>query len=154
MMEKDKDFIDGLKKLIGTKMENSPSPLAKWLGGNILDIEVGYVKMKYTIRHEMTNPMGNIHGGATAAILDDIMGLMVFTLRNDKFFTTISLTVDYLASAKEGEEITGEARVVKQGSRIIFTDAQLYRADGKLMANGRSHLIEAFIERSPMSYLK
>lgn len=153
-MEKDKEFIEGLKKLIGTKMENSPSPLANWLNGEIMEVEEGYVKMKYTIRHEMTNPMGIIHGGTTAAILDDIMGLMVFTLRNDKFFTTISLTVDYLSSAKEGEEITGEARLVKQGSRLIYTDAQLYRADGKLMANGRSHLIEAFLERSPMSDLK
>jgi acyl-coenzyme A thioesterase 13 len=153
-MEKDEEFIEGLKKLIGTKMENSPSPLANWLNGEIMEVEEGYVKMKYTIRHEMTNPMGIIHGGTTAAILDDIMGLMVFTLRNDKFFTTISLTVDYLSSAKEGEEITGEARLVKQGSRLIYTDAQLYRADGKLMANGRSHLIEAFLERSPMSDLK
>jgi len=153
-MEKNNDFIDGLKKLIGTKIENGPSPLANWLNAEILEVEKGYVKMKYTVRHEMTNPLGIIHGGTTAAILDDIMGLMVFTLRNDKFFTTISLTVDYLSSAKEGEEITGEARLVKQGSRVIFTEANLFRADGKLMANGRSHLIEAFSERDPLSHLK
>lgn len=145
----DEGFINTLKSMVGKRIATSPSPFANWLNGELLEVEQGFVIISYTVRPELCNPMGILHGGAVAGIIDDIMGLMVYTLRNDKFFTTISLQVDYLASAKIGETIKAESKLVKQGSRLIYTEAKVYREDGKLMATGRSQLIDAFLERKP-----
>ncbi len=89
----------------------------------------------------MTNVVGILHGGMIAAIMDDFIGATIFALGRDGFYTTVDLSVDYFASANEGDVVTAKTRLVKAGQRVIHGECDLFNADGRLLARGRTNLL-------------
>jgi uncharacterized protein (TIGR00369 family) len=133
--------LKGFKDMLG---ENSKvktlSPLGRWLDGILLKAEAGQLKWKFVVRQDMTNPGNVLHGGATAAMIDDVMGATVFSLGLPNFYTSINLSIDYLSSAKVGDELTVEATVVRQGRNVIHITSEVKRGD-KLIAKASSNMI-------------
>lgn len=72
--------LDFFQSQIGKSMSNSISPLGRWLNGTIRAADYGRLVADFTVREDMTNPGGVLHGGTATAILDDLIGAMVFTL--------------------------------------------------------------------------
>lgn len=68
------DKLEILKTFIGKEFSGSPSPFMRWLNPTVISAEEGHLEFQYTVRQEWLNPMGNLHGGVTAAIFDDIIG--------------------------------------------------------------------------------
>jgi uncharacterized protein (TIGR00369 family) len=67
-------------------------------------------------------------------MLDDTMGPAAFIMTEGKFYTTtISLTVNFMASAKPGP-LVAEARVIQLGKTIAFMEGKLMAEDGTLLA--------------------
>ena len=61
----------------GTKIPErmlSLDPFSKWLGIEIISVELGRVKLGMTIRPEMLNSMGKAHGGITYSLADTTFG--------------------------------------------------------------------------------
>ena len=82
-----------------------PPPSAKLLGWHLLDARPaeGWLKVGFDGKTEFCNPAGFVQGGMLTAMLDDTMGPAVMVMTEGKFYTTtISLTVNFLASAKPG----------------------------------------------------
>jgi acyl-coenzyme A thioesterase PaaI-like protein len=69
-----------------------------------------------------------------------VVGIAVFSLGRDKFFTSVNLNVDFLRPAKLGEEISVTAKVVRSGSRIIHVAAEMHKGE-LLLARGQTNLI-------------
>ncbi len=132
-------IIQLLKSNIGKTLK-SPSNLGNWLNGILMEAEDGKIVAKYIIREEFTNPMGVLHGGMYALIMDELMGALVFTLGNEFFFSTINLSVDYLATAKKDEPIIVKAEVIKAGKNIIHCECKIFNEAGKLLAKSVSNL--------------
>lgn len=78
MTKSKSNHLEILQSFKGKEFTESPSPFMKWLKPKVLDVEPGYVSMEYRVRKEMTNPIGTLHGGVTAAIIDDIIGAAMF----------------------------------------------------------------------------
>ena len=83
-----------LRAAIGKTATNSPSALTNWLRPEVRAAEAGRLTFAYTVRPEFINPVGTLHGGVTAAIMDDLIGATVFTLGLPHHYTTISNTID------------------------------------------------------------
>jgi uncharacterized protein (TIGR00369 family) len=82
-----------------------PPPSAKLLGWHLLDARPseGWLKVGFDGKKEFCNPAGFVQGGILTAMLDDTMGPAVMVMTEGKFYTTtISLTVNFMASAKPG----------------------------------------------------
>ena len=127
---------------IGNEMTTSPSPLFNWLKPVILLVEKGKLILKYTIRNEMTNPMGILHGGITAAIIDDAIGATLFSYDEPYYYVTVNLAVDYFASAKEGDLIIAETTMVKKGNQIANVQCEVWNeARTRIIARGYSNLL-------------
>ena len=77
-------------------------------------IQIFYDKLEfqYTVRGEWLNPMGNLHGGVSAAIIDDVIGVTMFSLNEKSFITTINNSIDYFSTAKEGDIIFAQTQVI------------------------------------------
>lgn len=133
--------LDWLKQQLGKDTSVSPSPFAHWLKGILLEVERGYSKVSFEVRKEMTNPAGMLHGGVIAGMFDDIMGMTFFGLDTDRFYPTISLNVEYLAAAREKDTVIVEARVTKEGKNVMFLEAKMFSAEGKLLARGSSSIV-------------
>ncbi|MGW5719238.1 PaaI family thioesterase [Amycolatopsis sp. NPDC003865] len=82
------------------------------------------------------NPIGMVHGGVAATMLDSVVGCAVHTtLPVGVGYSSVELKVSYLRAIHAGRgEIRATGRVVKEGSRIAFAEGEIRDAEGKLLA--------------------
>jgi uncharacterized protein (TIGR00369 family) len=86
------------------------------------------------LREAHCNSRGFLHGGVIAALADNAMGIAcVASQPAARNALTVSLSVDYVASAKAGQWLLINPRVVKTGNTLGFVDA-LVTADGETVA--------------------
>jgi len=126
---------------IGKSIHQSPSPLGNWLNGTFVEVNEGEMVLSFTVRKEMTNPVGILHGGAACAIIDDVMGMTVYALNKEFVYVTVSLTVDFLDNAKEGETIYARTKVIRNGRTLVNVECHLVNEAGKILAKGTSNLV-------------
>lgn len=141
MMEINK-ALHAMQKSIDKDFSDSPSPFMHWLKPVIRSAEYGALKFEYIIRKEMTNPMGVLHGGVTAGIIDDIIGATVFTMNLSRPYTTINNCIDYFSPAREGDIIQAHTLVIKRGEQIINLQCEVWLpSKNRLLARGYSNMI-------------
>ena len=135
------------KSFIGKDSADSISPLMRWLNPNLVSAEEGELLFSYIVRKEMTNPMNSLHGGATAAIIDDNIGAAVYSLGNTHAYTTVNLSIDYFSSAKVGEKIFAKTSIIKKGNKIMNAQCEVWNEDySRMIAKGHSNLIKTAME--------
>lgn len=142
------DRLEQLKSFRGKEFMASPSPFMRWLKPVVLLAEEGHLEFEYTIRHEWLNPIGNLHGGITSAIVDDIIGATMFSLNEETFFTTINNVIDYFSIAKESEKIIAKTKIIKRGKQFVNVQCEIWNDDeSRLIAKGTSNLFKTQIRR-------
>ena len=73
-------------------------------------------------RSEHCNARGFVHGAVLAALLDVVCGRNCRAYPN---MLTVSLTVDYVASAQDGDWLEASATVTRAGRRLAFADGRV-----------------------------
>ncbi|MDF2551956.1 MAG: PaaI family thioesterase [Chryseobacterium sp.] len=137
------DKLAKLQSFIGKEFTESPSPFMRWLNPIVISAEEGQIEFQYKVRAEWLNPMGNLHGGVTAAIVDDIIGATMFSLNERSFITTINNAIDYFSTAKENDDIIAETKVLKRGKQFVNAQCEIWNADkSRLIARGSSNLFK------------
>lgn len=90
------------------------------------------------LRTAHTNRRGLIHGGVIAALADKAMGHSCgHRMGGNISLVTISLSLDYIGSAKIGQWMTIETDVIKTGRTICFAQC-VAKADGEIVARGNA----------------
>lgn len=139
--------FDFLKSHIGKEVTHSPSPFMNWLKPKMIAVEEGKLSFEYTIRNEMTNPFKTLHGGITAAIIDDAIGATLICYGEPHFYVTINNAIDYFYSAKENDIIIAETYINKKGKQIVNAQCEIWNADqSKLLAKGYTNLLKTDIK--------
>ncbi len=89
------------------------------------------------------NPLGTVHGGYAATLLDSACGCAVHSkLAAGQTYTTLELKVAYhRAMTKDTGLVRAEGRVLSFGRRAAFAEAKLTDASGKLYASATSSLL-------------
>jgi acyl-coenzyme A thioesterase 13 len=142
-----------VKSLLSEQLDQvvmrSPSPFMVWLAPTVREVGDGMLTFDYCIRKEMLNPTGTLHGGVTAAMMDDLIGATVITLGKAYFYTTINNVIDYFAGAKLGDIVRGQTKVIKIGRQIINVEFELWNMKKKrLLARGYSNLTKTELRMS------
>ena len=107
------------------------------LGTRVLAVDsaAGTVRMSFEPRPEFCNPMGNVQGGFIVAMLDDCAAVAAVVASGKRIVVpTIELKTSFFGVARLGQKLFGEGRCLKMGRRIAFMEAELFDADGKLLA--------------------
>ena len=112
------------------------------LGLEILEAEPGCSVARVRMRPELANPVGLMHGGVIASLIDTGIAYALL-LRDDvqdalhagRSLVTVDLRVKYLRPVSAGS-ITCKSRVVRMGRQIIHADAIVTNAAGKEVARG------------------
>ncbi len=137
------DKLQALQSFIGKEFTASPSPFMRWLNPVVVSAEEGRIEFQYTVRAEWLNPMGNLHGGVTAAIIDDVIGATMFSLNEKTFIVTVNNSIDYFSAAKENDNIVAETKIIKRGKQFINAQCEIWNADKtRLIARGTSNLFK------------
>jgi len=84
------------------------------------------------------NPIGSVHGGFAATLLDSALGCSIHTMLKAGFgYTTVELKVNYVRPLKlTTGRVTAEGKVIHVGGRIATSEARLTDEAGKLYAHG------------------
>jgi uncharacterized protein (TIGR00369 family) len=82
------------------------------------------------------NPLGSVHGGYAATLLDSCMGCAVHTrLKQGQGYTTLDLRVSYVRAMKQGMgPIRAEGTLVHLGRSTALAEGRIYDVDGRLYA--------------------
>ncbi len=120
------------------------------LGQEVLDVDVekGVVRVAYDTTQTLANRYGAIHGGMTAAMMDDVIALAAgLTIEWGQITPTLEMKVSYVAQGKPGTRLIAEARTVRRGGTVIFLEADLKDEAGKLIATASSTVMIAQVKR-------
>jgi len=116
-----------------------PPPIAMLLEMEIVEAEEGRAVFALTPAEWMYNPIGMVHGGVAATILDSCMGCAVHTtLPAGVGYTTTDVQLRYIrAMGGATGRVLAEGRVVHAGRRTATAEGRVYtEADGTLIAHG------------------
>lgn len=118
-----------------------PPPIAVLLNMAPSEIEEGRVVFAGAPAEEHYNPIGVVHGGYAATILDSALGCAVHTtLDAGVAYTSLGLEVKFLRPiTRDTGRVLCAAEVTYRGRRQATAEAHLRAADsGKLLASGTS----------------
>jgi uncharacterized protein (TIGR00369 family) len=113
-------------------------PIARMLDFEILEVDPGRVLFAMEPAEWMYNPIGSVHGGVAATILDSCMGCAVHTtLEAGVGYTTADLHVRYIRAMSDSSgRVLAEGRVVHSGRRMATAEGRLFtESDGRLIAH-------------------
>ncbi|MCS0601405.1 PaaI family thioesterase [Streptomyces sp. LP11] len=110
--------------------------------GRLLDmsfdeVEEGRVVISLTTRPDFANPLGAVHGGIAATLLDSVMGCAVHTtLPAGTGYTTLELKVNYIRAAHTaGQTLIATGTTVHVGRRTATAEGRVHDEDGRLVAH-------------------
>jgi uncharacterized protein (TIGR00369 family) len=84
---------------------------------------------------EWGNPVGNVHGGYVALLVDDVAGMALLSIIGSGA-PTVSLQVDYLNAMPLDRTYTARGEVVRAGKATAIVDVHVYDTDELLVARG------------------
>jgi uncharacterized protein (TIGR00369 family) len=113
-----------------------PVAVADLLGMRPIIVEHGTVTFACAADPRFANPMGTVHGGIIATLLDSALGCAVQTVLEEGVgYTTLSLEVKYLRPvATDAGELRATGTVVHAGRRQATAEARLTDAAGRVLA--------------------
>jgi uncharacterized protein (TIGR00369 family) len=116
-----------------------PPPIARLLDFEIVEVQDGRALFAMRPAEWMYNPIGSVHGGIAATILDSCMGCAVHTtLEAGVGYTTTDLQVRYIRAMSDTTgRVLAEGRVVHRGKRTATAEGRLFvESDERLLAHG------------------
>jgi uncharacterized protein (TIGR00369 family) len=136
---------DGMEFMRAIKRGELPAPpIAELVGFDIGEIAPGRVTFTLTPKLTHYNPIGTVHGGVAATLLDTAMGCAVQTLlRSGDGYTTLDLSVRYLRPITvQTRTVVATGSVVHRGRRTATAEGDIVAADtGKVLATATSTLL-------------
>jgi uncharacterized protein (TIGR00369 family) len=113
------------------------------LGFALVEVGDGIAIFEATPGQHVYNPIGSVHGGYAATLLDSACGCAVHSrLGATQSYTTLELKVAYhKVMTKETGLVRAEGRVVTLGRRAAFAEATLKDVAGRLYASATSTLL-------------
>ncbi|WP_317046934.1 PaaI family thioesterase [Spirosoma aerolatum] len=120
--------------------------MGRWLNGTLREVAYGRLVADFKIRDDMTNPANVLHGGAASAILDDMIGVMVYALGREQAYTSVNLAVDFLHAARLGDVVRVTTEVIRAGKNIVHCEGRIEATDGKVIAKCATNLIQTSVK--------
>ena len=86
---------------------------SRWMGIEVIEIKEGYSKIKMTIRKEMVNGFGIVHGGIPFSLADSAFAFACNNRNN--LSVALDVTITFTKAVNAGDVLTAEAKEVHNG---------------------------------------
>jgi len=133
---KEMSGLDYLRAIIAGTLP--AAPIADLMGFSAVAVEEGKARFEVQPQECHYNPIGTVHGGLAATVMDSALGCAVHsTLPAGAGYTTLELHINYVrAVTRETSKLTCSSEVVHVGGRLATAQARLVDAAGTLYAHG------------------
>ena len=129
-MANEKDQL--ANSVVNHMMENDL--FSQWLGIEVLEIKEGYSKIKMTVRKEMINGFGIVHGGIAFSLADSAFA---FACNNRNILSVaLDTSINFLKPVHVDDVLTAEAKEIHNGK-----STGLYHIS---ISNQKEHLVAVF----------
>jgi uncharacterized protein (TIGR00369 family) len=128
----------GLEMMQGMLTGELPyPPIAQTLDFTIIEATLGRAVFQGTPGVKHLNPMGTVHGGWFATLLDSALGCAVHTrMSPGQGYTTAELSVNIVrALTPKVQRVRAEGKVIHCGRQLATAEARLFGPDGTLYAH-------------------
>lgn len=118
--------------------ELPPPPIMSTLGFDGFAVGPGWARFTFTPGEHHYNPIGSVHGGVAATLLDSALGCAVHSaLPAGTGYTTLDLRVTFVRplTATTGK-VECEGRLIHAGRRVATAEGRIVDAEGRLYAHG------------------
>jgi len=126
MPEKENENIAWLKA------KEKEEPVASFLKMEMAELTPGFARVKMKMLPEYQNFHGLTFGGIIMALSDQAFGYASNSLAYPSVASQFSTC--FIASAREGDELVAECKVIKSGKRAGFSEITITNQDGRLVA--------------------
>jgi uncharacterized protein (TIGR00369 family) len=135
--------LNGLEQLQAMIATGGRPPIADLLLFDLVEASDGRAVFQATPGMHAYNPIGSVHGGYTATLLDSACGCAVHSkLSPEQAYTTLELKVSYhRALTHETGVVRVSGLVLSFGKRVAFAEAKLHDSAGRLCASATSTLL-------------
>lgn len=109
-------------------------------GMNVVHVGADKVVVELIVHQGLANAYGTLHGGATCTIVDVVSTMALLAIDPLRAGVSVDLNCSFLSAAKVGEKIVIEARVLRSGKKLGFTEVDIWKGDGAakvMVATGR-----------------
>lgn len=133
--------LEYLRKIVAGELPRPP--MGALMDFGLAELEEGRAVFTVEPAEYHYNPIGVVHGGLAATLLDSAMGCAVHsTLPAGAGYTTLEIKVNYVRPmTAETGEVRCEARVIHVGGRTATAEGKVIDAAGKLYAHGTTTCI-------------
>ena len=117
-----------------------PPPISSHIGLEFVSVAEGYVVMTAQPDESHYNPVGSVHGGFFATVLDSVCGCAVHsTLPAGVGYTSLEIKVSFLRPITAGTgAVTAHGWVTRRGKTAAFAEADIRDSDGRVLATASS----------------
>ena len=129
------DGLGFLKAIIDGTVPNPP--ISELLGFHLVEAETGRAAFEGVPEFRHYNPIGTVHGGIAATLLDSALGCAIFsTIAKGEAWTTLELKLNFVRPlSKDTGLVRAEGRVVHRGRTVATSEGDLKDRAGKLYAH-------------------
>lgn len=107
---------------------------SQWLGIEVLEIKEGFSKIKMTVREEMVNGFGIVHGGITFSLADSAFA---FACNNrNQLSVALDTSINFIKPVHVGDELTAVASEVHNGKSTGLYHIEIF--------NQKNHMVAQF----------
>jgi acyl-CoA thioesterase len=99
------------KSVVSHMMENDF--FSQWLGIEVLEIKEGYSRIKMTVRKEMVNGFGIVHGGIPFSLADSAFAFACNNRNN--LSVALDTSINFIKPVHVGDELSAEAKEMHNG---------------------------------------
>jgi uncharacterized protein (TIGR00369 family) len=112
-------------------------PICEAMSFHFVSVKPGYVRLQGFPELRHYNPIGTVHGGFHATLLDTAAGAAIFsTLSKGESWTTLELKLNFVrAMTHETGPVHAEGRVIHRGRTVATSEGDLKDAAGRLYAH-------------------
>ncbi len=137
------DAPNGLRQVLDLLDRDEQPPMGRLMDVRLIEASEGRAVFEGLPGEQHYNPMGGVHGGYAAGLLDSACGIAVHTmLQPGQGYTTIELKVSYIRGMTAGTgPVRAEGRVINMGRRVAFSEAEIRDGEGRLIATASSTLL-------------
>jgi uncharacterized protein (TIGR00369 family) len=135
--------LSGLEQMRAFMASGKRPGIGDSLNFDLVAVDEGFAAFEGVPGPHAYNPMGIVHGGYFATLLDSACGCAVHTrLSAQQGYTSLELkTAFHKAMTGETGRVRAEGRVLTIGRRVAFAEASLLDAQGRLYATATSTLL-------------
>jgi len=135
--------LNGLEQVRALLASGRQPPIGETLAFSLVEVSRGHAVFEGIPDGRAYNPLGTVHGGYAATLLDSACGIATHTALSDgQSYTTLELKVSYhRAMTIDTGLVRATGSLLSIGRRVAFAEARLVDAQERLLASATSTLL-------------